>query len=422
MGLPSLLAACVDFLKGKTSEKKASVNEVPLAPSVPSETPIEQNLPLAINPTTDQPKTVNPDLPLPDWFQGEILTELLRLARAHCEERVHRQILADWVERYAGQEGQLLCRFLRRDEVLRHDASTWQTLSASEARLVAPFSDLVLGIGDRVVLPLTETQNISMGWVPAGDSWLEGGDGKEGTRPFTLKKGLWCGSDLVTQDEWQAVMGYNPSYFQDNPKKPVDQVSWIDVQVFLKKINANSSEIGYLYRLPTADEWEYIKRGGPLSKKQSEYFFYFARSETDFTPAPAHLDFLLDWPTVNLNKTGIIIDREYENEIMCNLSINPLGMRNMQGITWEWSSTVGVCKTIYRTYDKYGYWDVHGGVFECSLTVGESAPVFCGCMCDEDGNWFSASHSMVNTPGSRHSSLGFRLLAVPVGRVGQVDS
>ena len=71
---------------------------------------------------------------LPEWFQGEIPTELLRLARAHCDERVHRQILADWVERYGGEEGQVLCRFFRRDEVLRNDASTWQKLSASEAR------------------------------------------------------------------------------------------------------------------------------------------------------------------------------------------------------------------------------------------------------------------------------------------------
>ena len=57
-----------------------------------------------------------------------------------------------------------------------------------EARLVAPFSDLVLGIGDRAVLPLTETQSITMGWVPPGQSWLVGGVGKEGKTPFTLKK------------------------------------------------------------------------------------------------------------------------------------------------------------------------------------------------------------------------------------------
>ena len=139
----------------------------------------------------DQLEIISPELPLPDWFQGEIPNELLRLARVHCEEPVYRQILADWVERYAGQEGQLLCRFLRRDEVLRHDASTWQTLSASEARLVAPFSDLVLGIGDRVELPLTEKQSITMGWVPPGESWLGGGGGKEGKIPFALEKGLW---------------------------------------------------------------------------------------------------------------------------------------------------------------------------------------------------------------------------------------
>lgn len=123
---------------------------------------------------------------LPPWFLGEIPTELLRLARANCEEPVHRQILADWVERYGGEEGRSLCRFFRRDPIVRHDASTWQTLSASEARLVEPFSDLVLGIGDRVVLPLTETQGITMGWVPAGNSWL--GGGKKGGQSFYPKK------------------------------------------------------------------------------------------------------------------------------------------------------------------------------------------------------------------------------------------
>ena len=98
MAIPSWLTACVNFFTGKASENEVSVSEAPLAPSVPAETSTQQDLPIAISPI-DQLEIVSPDSRLPEWFQGEIPTELLRLARANCEERVHRQILADWGER-----------------------------------------------------------------------------------------------------------------------------------------------------------------------------------------------------------------------------------------------------------------------------------------------------------------------------------
>jgi formylglycine-generating enzyme required for sulfatase activity len=325
---------------------------------------------------------------LPDWFQGEIPTELLRLARAHYEEPVHRQILADWVERYGGEEGRLLCRFFRHDEVLRHDASTWQTLSASEARLVAPFSDLVLGIGDRVELPLTETQSITMGWVPAGESWLGDGGGEEGTTDYTLEKGLWCGIYPVKQEQWQAVMGDNPSCFEGNSKNPVEQVSWNDVQVFLQKLNAANSRSGFLYRLPTADEWEYILRGGPISKSQSQYHYYFARSKTDLTAVGSN----------DLASTQANFDGNY-----------PAGA-GKKGPYLKTTSAVGN----YHP-NPLGMYDMHGNVWEWTFTEKGSDRVYCG------GSWFSAgdiceaSYRRGRDPGDRILDLGLRLLAVPVG-------
>jgi len=325
---------------------------------------------------------------LPEWFQGEIPTELLRLALAHCEERVHRQILADWVERYGGEEGQLLCCFLRRDEVLRHDASTWKTLSASEARLVAPFSDLVLGIGDRVELPLTETQNITMGWVPPGESWLGGGGGEEGTTAFTLEQGLWCDIYPVTQEQWHAMMGDNPSYFEGKPKNPVEQVSWDDVQVFLQKLNAANSRSGFLYRLPTADEWEYILRGGPISKSQSQYNYYFARSKTDLTAvgsndlASTQANFDGNYPT-GAGEKGPYLET---TSAVGNYFPNPLGMYDMHGNVWEWTST------------EEG-----------------SDRVICGGSWFDRGNDCEASFRGGNVPADRFGFLGLRLLAVPVG-------
>ena len=325
---------------------------------------------------------------LPEWFQGEIPTELLRLARAHCEERVHRQILADWVERYGGEEGQLLCRFFRRDEVLRHDASTWQTLSALEARLVAPFSDLVLGIGDRVVLPLTETQSITMGWVPPGESWLAGGGGEEGTNAYTLEKGLWCGIYPVTQEQWQAVTGDNPSRFQGNPKNPVEQVSWNDVQDFLQKVNAANSRTGFLYRLPTADEWEYILRGGPISKSQSQYHFYFARGKTDLTAVGSN----------DLSSTQANFNGNY-----------PAGS-GKEGPFLETTSVVG-----NYLPNALGMYDMHGNVWEWTITRKGSDRVLCGGGWRDIGGFCRASYRFGYDPGLRLINLGFRVLAVPVG-------
>ena len=66
----------------------------------------------------------------------------------------------------------------------------------------------------------------------------------------------------VTQEEWQAVIGSNPSYFK-GAKRPVESVSWNDCQEFIRKLNAMT---GKHFRLPTEAEWEYAARGGNRSR------------------------------------------------------------------------------------------------------------------------------------------------------------
>ena len=66
----------------------------------------------------------------------------------------------------------------------------------------------------------------------------------------------------VTQEEWEAVMGSNPSSFKGG-KLPVEQVSWDDCQEFIRKLNQLT---GKEFRLPTEAEWEYAARGGSKSR------------------------------------------------------------------------------------------------------------------------------------------------------------
>ena len=80
------------------------------------------------------------------------------------------------------------------------------------------------------------------------------------------KKGFYIGKYEITQDEWEAVMGSNPSHFKGK-RNPVEMVNWHDVQVFLKKLNEVT---GRNYRLPTEAEWVYAAGGG-LNDDTYEY-------------------------------------------------------------------------------------------------------------------------------------------------------
>ncbi len=66
----------------------------------------------------------------------------------------------------------------------------------------------------------------------------------------------------VSQEEWEAVMGANPSKVKGK-KHPVEQVSWEDCQVFIQKLNELT---GKEFRLPTEAEWEFAARGGNKSR------------------------------------------------------------------------------------------------------------------------------------------------------------
>lgn len=113
----------------------------------------------------------------------------------------------------------------------------------------------------------------------------------------------------ITQDQWEAVMGNNPSHFKGE-KLPVESVSWFDCQEFVKKLNEMT---GRHFRLPTEAEWEYAARGG---KKGKRYKY-----------SGGNILMQVGWFNENSGGTSHDVGQKSPNE---------LGLYDMSGNIWEW--------------------------------------------------------------------------------------
>jgi len=116
---------------------------------------------------------------------------------------------------------------------------------------------------------LSNTIGMDMVLVPAG-RFLMGSELQRGVVSQASEmparqvkvRSFYLSNYEVTQAQWTTVMGYNPSLYK-HPSKPVDQVSWLEVQEFIKKLNTLEGVSDY--RLPSEAEWEYAARAGSSS-------------------------------------------------------------------------------------------------------------------------------------------------------------
>jgi formylglycine-generating enzyme required for sulfatase activity len=149
-------------------------------------------------------------------------------------------------------------------------------------------------------------------WIPPG-AFLMGSnandDDEEPIHRVKISQGFHMGVFPVTQEQWQAVMGYNPSNFRGDDR-PVEMVSWGDCQEFCERLAGLTSKP---IRLPTEAEWEYACRAGMTSD------YYNGSDETALKK--------VGWYSGNSGK---------QTQPVGKLAPNAWGLYDMHGNVWEW--------------------------------------------------------------------------------------
>lgn len=142
----------------------------------------------------------------------------------------------------------------------------------------------------------------------------------------TFIKGFWIADTTVTQALWEAVMDENPSNFKGT-RRPVEKVSWDDVQVFINKMNEMKEELQLC--LPTEAQWEYSCRAGTVTP------FYFGEQISSEI-----VNYDGNYPYNNSSKSRFL-GQTFE---VGNVTPNNWGLYEMHGNVYEW------CQDYYGSY------------------------------------------------------------------------
>jgi len=185
---------------------------------------------------------------------------------------------------------------------------------------------------------------------------------------------FFIGKYEITQGQWKALMGNNPSDHQGDDNYPVEKVSWNDVQNFIRKLN---DKTGQSYRLPTEAEWEYAARSGGKPEKYS---------------GGDAVDALAWYQSTSAGKSHHVGTK----------APNGLGIHDMSGNVWEW---------VQDMYDS--------GYYRDSPRDNPKGPSSGTHRVGRGGSWYNDASFCRSTsryrydPELRDDFLGFRIVRTP---------
>jgi len=236
--------------------------------------------------------------------------------------------------------------------------ATLMGAAVSNLPLAKPGKAFALDLGNGVKLDLA--------WIPDGEL-VSTSDGST-TRRIIPIQGFWMGATEVTQEQWQEIMGNNPSRF-NHPRNPVENATWQEANDFCRKVEAignarstNSAPIKV--RLPTSTEWEYACWAGVNTPYNT------GNTVVEFSQAAWFAD----------NSTG-------RTHPVAGKNPNRWGLYDMHGNVWEW------CDNPIQSWGKQ--YLIKGGSYEDSLSD------------------FKRQQSDDRRPSCKSETLGFRVLVAP---------
>ena len=230
-----------------------------------------------------------------------------------------------------------------------------------------------LGNGIKLEMVLICAGEFLMG-SPESDT--DAGDSEKPQHVVRIRKPFYLGKYLVTQEQWEAVTGSNPSDLK-GPKNPVENVSWDDCQGFCAKLGASFRGT---FRLPSEAQWEYACRAGSAGK------YCFGANKTQLAEYA--------WYTGNAeSKTHPVGEKKP----------NAWGLYDMHGNVWEW------CADWYDS-----------GYYAGSLADDPTGPTTGPGRVLRGGGWFNgvrhcrSANRRSDAPGYRSNGLGLRVSRVPL--------
>jgi formylglycine-generating enzyme required for sulfatase activity len=234
-----------------------------------------------------------------------------------------------------------------------------------------PFTTIIEDLGGGVTLELIQ---LPAGQFMMGASTNDGeADNHEKPQHLVKVKAFAMGRYPITQTQYEAVMGKNPSMFKENPKNPVEMVSWHDANEFCQKL---SQVAGKKYRLSSEAEWEYACRAGTTTR----YFF------------GDHVNQLGEYAWFR-NNSGI------KTHPVGKKRPNPWGLYDMHGNVWEWCEDTWHSNYQGAPFDGLSW--IQGDKNIKTLRGGSMV----------DSAWFCRSSNRGgNSPNNGNSDYGFRVV------------